>query len=130
MSLKIEGSLPSFENSFHFHAIAKYRSKVFSPEIAERTEALLFEKSKELGWTIVEFAADEDHIHFLIKSDSEPSQIAHRLFGYSSFALRKEFPELKELNKNQFWASEQCNCISNKSHYDNTVAYIKRHQKV
>ncbi|EGQ7953354.1 IS200/IS605 family transposase [Vibrio vulnificus] len=130
MPLKIEGSLPSFENSFHFHAIAKYRSKVFSPEIAKRTETLLLEKSAELGWNILEFAADKDHIHFLIQSDSTPSYIAQRLFGYSSFVLRKEFPELKGLNKSQFWAGEQCNCIVDKSHYDNTVAYIQKHQKV
>ncbi|OEF10043.1 IS200/IS605 family transposase [Vibrio genomosp. F10] len=130
MPLKIVGTAPGFNNCYHFHATAKYRTSVFSNSIAKRIEVLLIEKSSELGWTIVDIATDDDHIHFLIKAESEPSNIAFRLFGYSSFMLRKEFPELKELHKKQFWAGEQCNCIVDKSHYDNTVTYIKKHKTV
>jgi putative transposase len=130
MALKIVGVAPGFDNSYHFQAIAKYRAKIFSKEIAKRTEELLIEKSDELGWDIVDIATDNDHIHFFIKSDSTPSNIAFRLFGYSSFMLRKEFPELKELHKNQFWAGEQCNCIENETHRDRAISYVKKHKIV
>lgn len=130
MPLKIVGTAPGFEDFYHFHAIAKYRKSVFTNSIAKRTETLISEKSSELGWSIVDIATDNDHLHFLIKADSTPSNIAFRLFGYSSYMLRKEFPELKELHKDQFWAGEQCNCITDNFHYENTLIYIKEHKTV
>jgi REP element-mobilizing transposase RayT len=128
LSLKIEGTAPGFNNSYHFHASPKYRASAFSPEIASRTKDLIESKSTELGWVVHDIAVDDDHIHFLIQADSTPSNIAHRLFGFTSFSLRKEFPELKELNKDHFWGGEQCKCISDENHFNNTVAYISRHK--
>jgi REP element-mobilizing transposase RayT len=129
LSLKIEGELPGFNNNYHFHASPKYRASAFSPEIAIRTKELIESKSTELGWKVHDIAVDDDHIHFLIQADTTPSNIAQRLFGFTSFSLRKEFPKLKELNKDHFWGGEQCKCIKDVNHFNNTIAYIAKHKQ-
>lgn len=129
MSLKIEGAVPGHNNCYHFHASPKYRESALVGKIAARLEQLLNEKSSELGWKIHAVAVDSDHVHFLIQAASSPSEIAQRLFGYASFMLRKEFPELKEINAEHFWGGRQCKPIRDQSHFDNVVGYIVRHAK-
>lgn len=127
MSLKIEGNPPGYNNCYHFHASPKYRQSALVGKIAIRLDQLLTEKSLELGWKIHAIAVDSDHAHFLIESASTPSDIAQRLFGYASFILRKEFPELKEINAEHFWGGRQCKPITDQTHFDNTFTYIGRH---
>jgi len=127
MALKIEGEFPGYNNSYHFHASPKYRKSVFTGSIVGRLEELFQEKSIELGWKIHAMAVDLDHVHFLIESRAKPSDIAQRLFGYASFMLRKEFPELKEINAQQFWGGRQCKSVIDQEHFNNTLAYIGRH---
>jgi len=129
LGLKIVGNSPGFNNSYHFHASAKNRTSAFSPDIAIRTKELIESKSQELGWKVHDIAVDDDHIHFLIEADATPSNIAQRLFGFTSFSLRKEFPSLKELNEKHFWGGEQCKCISDENHLKNTIAYITKHKQ-
>jgi REP element-mobilizing transposase RayT len=130
LALKTVGIAPGFNNCYHFHASPKYRASAFSPQIATRTSELLISKANELNWTIYDIAIDDDHVHFLIQAASTPSNIANRLLGFVSFSLRKEFPELKELNKDHFWGGKQCTCIADDNHFKNTVAYIGRHKSV
>lgn len=130
MSLKIEGNVPGFQNHYHFHASPKYRADIFTKDIANRAQELFLAKAQELNWNIHAIAVDNDHIHFLIESNSTPSDIAQRLFGFTSFTLRKEFPELKDLNKDHFWGGRQCKCISNEEHLTNTIKYIAKHKNV
>lgn len=103
MTLKIEGDVPGFNNCYHFHASPKYRRHAFSGDIARTIHEILESKANELGWRIYSIAVDTDHVHFLIQSEASPSEIAHRLFGYASYALRKKFPELKEINADHLW---------------------------
>lgn len=130
MSLKIEGNIPGFKNHYHFHASPKYRADAFTKNIAIRAQELFLAKAEELNWNIHDIAVDNDHVHFLIESNSTPSDIAQRLFGFTSFTLRKEFPELKNLNKEHFWGGRQCKCISNEEHLTNTIEYIANHKNV
>lgn len=130
MSLKIDGTLPGYNNCYHFQACPKYRDSVFTGEIAQRLEGLMREKSIELGWTIYAFAVDGDHAHFLIESEATPSNIAQRLFGYASRVLRQEFPELKDINNDHLWGGRQCKVILDHAHFENAMAYIKRHKQV
>ena len=127
MTLKIEGKPPGYNNCYHFHAAPKYRQHALVGRIAGRLDQLLREKSQELGWIIHAIAVDSDHAHFLIESAATPSDIAQRLFGFASFMLRKEFPELKEINAEHFWGGRQCKAITDQAHLDNTIAYIGRH---
>lgn len=127
MTLKIEGKPPGYNNCYHFHAAPKYRHHALVGNIADRLDQLLREKSLELRWKIHAIAVDSDHAHFLIESTAAPSEIAQRLFGYASFMLRKEFPELREINAEHFWGGRQCKPITDQAHFDNTVSYIGRH---
>ena len=130
MSLNIAGTPPGHNNCYHFHASPKYRRAAFDGEMGQRLEVLLREKSIELGWSIHAFAVDGDHAHFIVEADASPSKIAFRLLGYASFALRKEFPELKEINDEHLWGGRQCKVIANQEHYDNAISYIGRHKRV
>ncbi len=130
MSLKIEGTPPGHNNRYHFQACPKYRKSAFTGAIAQRLEELVREKSLELGWTIHAFAVDGDHAHFLIESEAPPSKIAHRLFGYASFVLRKEFPDLKDINDEHLWGGRQCKVISDQTHFTSAMVYIGRHKRV
>lgn len=129
MSLKIEGTIPGHNNCYHFHASPKYRESALVGEIALRLEQLIKEKSVELGWVIYALAVDSDHVHFLIQSSATPSEIAQRIFGYCSFVLRKDFPELKKINAEHFWGGRQCKCVKNQTHFENTVSYVARHSR-
>jgi len=129
MSLKLEGLVPGHNNCYHFHASSKYREFALVGKIAARLEQILNQKANELGWKIRALAVDSDHVHFLIKAALIPSEIAQRLFGYASFILRKEFPELKEINAEHFWGGRQCKSVADQNHFNNIVAYIGRHAR-
>lgn len=129
MSLKVDGNFPAYRNSYHFQACPKYRSGIFTTPIAARIQELLKEKCDELNFTLHSSAVDQDHFHFLVESTESPSTIAHRIFGYLSFALRKEFPELKDLNADHLWGGRQCKIIADESHFDSALRYVNRHKK-
>ncbi len=128
MTLKIEGTVPGFEN-WYFHAVPKYRASVFSPPVAARLQELLREKCRELDWPLRAVVVDEDHVHFLVRSGESPSYIAQRIFGFLSHQLRRDFPELKELNQEQLWDGRQCKPIVDREHLKNTTEYIERHRQ-
>lgn len=130
MSLKIDGSLPAFRNSYHFQASPKYRKDIFTAAIANRMECLLSEKCKELDFALHASVVDTDHFHFLIESTETPSTIAQRIFGYLSFSLRKEFPELKDLNTDHLWGGRQCKVIADEAHFERALDYINRHKRI
>ena len=130
MTLKIDGNIPGFGNYYHFQACPKYRTNVFNAQIASRLKNLLISKSSELGWLVEGVAVDSDHVHFLIKSEATPSQIAQRLFGYVSKVLREEFQDLKELNADALWGGRQCTTVKNSDHLKNVRSYINKHEQV
>lgn len=130
MALHIEGSVPGYNNCYHFHATLKYRAEAFSHNIAERLEQLLLEKSDELEWNVYIVAVDGEHLHFLIQANATPSYVAQRVFGYLSYALRKEFPHLKEINIKHLWGGKQCKPIVDENHFKRTLAYIGKHKRV
>ncbi len=138
MALHIEGSVPGYNNCYHFHATVKYRAEVFTRNIAERLEQLLLEKSDELDWNVYIVAVDGEHVHFLIQANAKdsseppptPNHISFRIFGYLSKALREEFPHLKEINVKHFWGGKQCKPIVDENHFKRTLAYIGKHKRV
>jgi putative transposase len=67
---------------YHFVFVPKRRRRILVGPLAERLEILLREKAAELGWEIIAVA---------------PNQVAHRLKGYTSHVLRREFPHLIRL---------------------------------
>ncbi len=82
---------------YHVIFCPKYRRKVLTPPIDERLKTILAEQIERWGQELIELEVMPDHVHLLVGCD--PQFGIHRLIkllkGYSSHALRQEFPSLK-----------------------------------
>jgi putative transposase len=82
---------------YHVIFCPKYRRKVLMPPIDERLKTILAEQIERWGQELIELEVMPDHVHLLVGCD--PQFGIHRLVkvlkGYSSHALRAEFPSLK-----------------------------------
>jgi len=87
----------AYQINYHFVWCPKYRRAVLTGEISDRLIELLHEKTEELEGEILELVVRPDHVHLLASFPPTLAinQIMHRLKGYTSHTLRKEFPELK-----------------------------------
>jgi putative transposase len=75
----------------------KYRRKVLTPPIDERLKIIFAERIERWGQDLIELEVLPDYVHLLVGCD--PQFGIHRLVkllkGYSSHALRAEFPAPK-----------------------------------
>lgn len=82
---------------YHVIFCPKYRRKVLTTPIDERLKTILAEQIERWGQELIELEVMPDHVHLLVGCD--PQFGIHRLIkllkGYSSHALRQEFPSLK-----------------------------------
>ncbi|WIG59052.1 MAG: hypothetical protein OJF49_001799 [Ktedonobacterales bacterium] len=82
---------------YHVVFCPKYRRKVLMPPIDERLKVILAEQIEWWGQDLIEMEVMPDHVHLLVGCD--PQFGIHRLVkllkGYSSHALRVEYPALK-----------------------------------
>ena len=85
--------------NYHFIWIPRRRRKVLKGAVKTRVAELIYEKAAELNCKVVSLAVEPEHIHLFINCspDLAPKQIMHRIKGYSSYVLRKEFPHLKKM---------------------------------
>ena len=85
--------------NYHFVWIPRRRRKVLVKEVKKRLTELIYEKVSELDCKVVSLAIEPDHVHLFLNClpDLAPKQIMHRVKGYSSYVLRKEFPHLKRM---------------------------------
>ena len=86
---------------YHIVWITKYRKKVLSGKIGERTRELIRQVCKENEVEILAGHVGVDHIHLLVFVPPylSASKLVQYIKGYSS---RKLLMEYKELNK-QYW---------------------------
>jgi putative transposase len=82
---------------YHVVFCPKYRRNVLLPPIDERLKVILAEQIERWGQELIEMEVMPDHVHLLVGCG--PQFGIHRLVkllkGYSSHALREEFPALK-----------------------------------
>ena len=82
---------------YHVVFCPKYRRAVLTTPIDERLKVILAEQIERWGQELIEMEVLPDHVHLLVGCD--PQFGLHRLVkllkGYSSHALRAEFPALK-----------------------------------
>ena len=82
---------------YHVVFCPKYGRKVLTPPIDERLKVILAEQIECWGQELIELEVLPYHVHLLMGCD--PQFGIHRLVkslkGYSSHALRAEFPALK-----------------------------------
>ncbi len=83
--------------TYHFVWTPKYRRSVLDGAVADRCVELLNQLVLSLGGEMVELVVRPDHVHLFahFPPTLAPYQIAHRLKGATSHALRSEFPALK-----------------------------------
>lgn len=85
--------------NYHFVWIPKWRRKVLIGQVEERLKALIAEQAKELNSLVIALEVMPDHVHLFLNSPPTlaPNEIMHRIKGYSSRMLRKEFFHLRKL---------------------------------
>lgn len=118
---------PPFENCYHFTAATKYRKCVFTELIRDRLTHHIQDTADNLSLKLHAIAVAVNHVHILVQSDMPPSKMSQFLFGYTSRMIRKEFPELVDLNAKNLWGGKACTYIKDQQHLNNAKAYIDRH---
>jgi putative transposase len=94
---------------YHIIFVCKYRKKLLFEPIKEELKQIIFDISKESDFVILEMETDEDHIHFLIKSEPKVSVLAivRRLKQESTIRLwktQKEYLRKYYWNENTLWS--------------------------
>ena len=93
---------------YHIVWIPKYRKRVLTGTIAKKIKDLLQECADVNRWRIEELTIQQDHVHMLVqlRPDVSVSKVIQLFKGKSSYAIRKEFPDLKEFywgKSDSFW---------------------------
>jgi len=96
-----------YDLKFHLVWITKYRKKVLTGSVAERTRTLIREICKEYDIEIIKGSVSKDHVHLFLSVPPHISisDVAQFLKGKSSRKLMAEFKHLqKEFWGRHFWA--------------------------
>jgi putative transposase len=85
--------------NYHFVFCPKRRKKVLVDDVRTRLIELLHQKVRVVGWYIMAPPVMPDHVHLFLGTDPDvpPTQVMHRLKGFTSRVLRQEFPHLLRL---------------------------------
>jgi putative transposase len=98
---------------YHIVFCPKYRRKVLTPPIDARLKTILAEQIERWGQERIEREVMPDHVHLLVGCD--PQFGIHRLVkllkGFSSHALREEFPALKRRLPSLWTNSYYCSTV-------------------
>jgi putative transposase len=86
--------------SCQYHVIfcPKFRRKVLVDAVAARLRELLLAKQSEYSYTVMQMEVMPDHVHLLLDVDPRAgvNTVVGKIKGYTSHALREEFPWLKK----------------------------------
>lgn len=86
--------------SCQYHVIfcPKYRRKVLTDAVAARMKELVLTKQAEYGYIVIEMDVMPDHVHLLLDVDPRAgiNVVVGKIKGFTSHALRDEFPWLKK----------------------------------
>ena len=86
--------------SCQYHVIfcPKYRRPVLHGAVGERMKELVLEKQADYGYLAREVEVMPDHVHLLLDVDPRIgiASVVAQVKGYTSHALREQFPWLKK----------------------------------
>ena|SRR3990172_10209549 len=90
-----------YDIKFHIVWITKYRKKILTGELANRTRELIRQYSKSMDVEIIKGHISKDHIHLFVSVPPHlsVSDLVKELKGKSSWKIMSEF---KSMSK-QFW---------------------------
>jgi REP-associated tyrosine transposase len=102
-----------FNIGYHLIWCPKYRRPVLVGPAAKRLKELLREKATTIGATIKSLEVMPDHVHLFVQSPptNAPHYIVQQLKGYTSHALRQEFPALKSRLPTLWTRSYYCESV-------------------
>ena len=83
----------AFDMRYHLVLVTKYRKKSLLPEMQDRAKEILAATLASWRCELIEFGAEEDHIHVLFSAHPalDPSALVNNLKTVSSRLLRKEY---------------------------------------
>jgi putative transposase len=86
-----------YDLGLHVVWCLKYPRPVLGGKVAARLRELIGQKATERGWEIIALEVMPDHVHLFVKHDpkASASYVANQFKGYTSHALRSEFPHLR-----------------------------------
>ena len=84
---------------YHIVCPAKYRRKVFTPEVEETLKQICIAIGQCYEIHFVEIGADQDHVHFLTQSVPAltPSSMVQTIKSITAKQLFKQHPEIKKM---------------------------------
>ena len=100
-----------FSMYYHLVLVTKYRRKVINDSISNRLREIFDYIAINYNISVVEWNADQDHVHILFKAqpNSELSKFINAYKSASSRLIKKEYPDIKEkLWKEYFWSRSFC----------------------
>ncbi|WP_038020273.1 IS200/IS605 family transposase [Synechococcus sp. PCC 7335] len=91
-----ENTSVSFLN-YHFVWTVRRRKKLLNGDLDTRLKALIHEAVSNIDCKVIALETHYDHVHLFVNAipNLAPSQIMHRVKGYSSHVLREEYPWIK-----------------------------------
>lgn len=83
----------AFDIKYHLVLVTKYRKKALTPEMQSRCREIIAETLVKWRCELIEFGAEEDHVHVLFAAHPalDVSALVNNLKTVSSRLLRKEF---------------------------------------
>lgn len=114
---------------YHVVWCPKYRRKVLVGDIAIRLKELIAKVATEINAEIFEMEIMPDHVHLLIEVDPQYgiNRAVKRIKGFSSYALRAEFPSLK-LQLPTLWTSSYFVSTVGVTTFDVVKRYIQNQE--
>ena len=87
-----------YDLKYHVVWITKYRYKVLTGRVAERTRDLIRQICETRDVIIVRGSVSPDHIHMLLSApaDLSPAKLVQYIKGRSSRRIQDEFPEIRK----------------------------------
>ena len=87
-----------YDLKYHVVWITKYRYKVLTGRVAERTRDLIRQICETRDVTIVRGSVSPDHIHMVLSApaDLSPAKLVQYIKGRSSRRIQDEFPEIRK----------------------------------
>lgn len=78
----------------HLVFVVKYRHRILDAQHLARMEAVCLGVAEKMGFQLLEFNGEADHVHLLVEYPPavSVSSLVNHLKGVSSRMLRKEFP--------------------------------------
>jgi putative transposase len=85
--------------NYHFVWIVRRRRKMLVTEVDARLLELIPKAVEEIDCKVIAVETHLDHVHLFLQAKPilAPFQIMHKVKGYTSHTLRKEFPHLLKL---------------------------------